>query len=166
MRASVTVLLVAMVLLAGCVEEEAVVEPVAFADFDLVDGLTNGSVSKEAQLGEAWVAYFSASWCGHCHPTLDVLDEVIPNGSLLIFNKDPREQHSDMVAWNDDMEEALERDLSRPFIHAPDLSTEMNVSGIPYVVFVDAEGHVTGDRLGLWTNAEEMRLMWNQTLAA
>ena len=75
-RALASVLLVLVVMLAGCVSEETVEE--AFPEFELEDGLTNATVSKSMMDGEPWVAYISASWCRHCHPTLDAVDQVIP----------------------------------------------------------------------------------------
>ena len=100
--------------------------------------MTNATVSKSMMDGEPWVAYISASWCRHCHPTLDAVDQVIPEDRLLVFNKDPREEYSDMVDWNDDMEASFERDLNRPFIHGPNMSEELGVVGIPHIFYIDA----------------------------
>ena len=148
-RALASVLLVLVVMLAGCVSEETVEE--AFPEFELEDGLTNATVSKSMMDGEPWVAYISASWCRHCHPTLDVVDQVIPEDRLLVFNKDPREEYSDMVDWNDDMEASFERDLNRPFIHGPNMSEELGVVGIPHIFYIDANGNIEFDRKGIWT---------------
>ena len=145
-RAVASVLLVLVVMLAGCVSEETVAEP--FPEFALEDGLTNATVSKSMMDGEPWVAYISASWCGHCHPTLDAIDQVIPEDRLLVFNKDPREEYSDMVDWNDDMEASFERDLNRPFIHGPNMSEELGVVGIPHIFYIDANGNIEFDRKG------------------
>jgi len=165
-RAALAICLALMVLVPGCVERGELIEATPFPEFTLDDGLSNTTFSKEANLGEAWVAYFSASWCGHCYPTLDAIDLVIPNGSLLVFNKDgTNEQYSDMVEWHEKMEDEVGRDLYRPFIHGPELASEVGVGGIPYVVFVDANGNIVTDHLGLWTNMEEMSAIWNQTLA-
>ena len=151
-RAVASVLLVLVVMLAGCVSEETVEE--AFPEFELEDGLTNATVSKSMMDGEPWVAYISASWCRHCHPTLDAVDQVIPEDRLLVFNKDPREEYSDMVDWNDDMEASFERDLNRPFIHGPNMSEELGVVGIPHIFYID--GNIEFDRKGIWTNHDEM----------
>ncbi len=153
-----------LVLFALLFDEETVTNP--FPEFALEDGLTSTSVSKSAMDGEPWVAYVSATWCGHCHPTLDAIDQVIPEDKLLVFNKDPREEYSDMVAWNEDMESSFNRELDRPFIHGPSLTEELGVVGIPHVFYIDAEGNIEFDRKGLWTNMDEMSQVWNQTLAA
>ena len=139
-------------------------EPDPFPEFQLEDGLTSQSVTKDSMMGEAWVAYFSATWCTHCHPTLDSIDLVIPDDRLLVFNTEAAD--SDMVGWNEDMEEYLERDLERPFIHAPGLSAEVEVLGRPYLVFIDAEGNIQSDRVGLWTDTNEMAETWEETLSA
>ena len=65
-----------------------------------------------------------------------------------------------------DMEDYLERDLERPFIHAPGLATELEVFGRPYLIFVDSEGNIQTDREGLWTDASEMEEVWEETLSA
>ena len=143
---------------------DAMAESAPFPEFELEDGLTSQSVTKDAMMGEAWVAYFSATWCTHCHPTLDSIDLVIPDDRLLVFNTEVAD--SDMVGWNEDMEDYLERDLERPFIHAPDLATELEVFGRPYLIFVDAEGNIHSDREGLWTDASEMAEVWEEALSA
>jgi hypothetical protein len=143
---------------------DTTVEPATFPEFELEDGLTSQSVTKEAMMGEAWVAYFSATWCTHCHPTLDSIDLVIPDDRLLVFNTEATD--SDMIGWNEDMEEYLERDLDRPFIHAPGLAAEVEVLGRPYLIFIDAEGNIQSDRVGLWTDADEMAETWEETLSA
>ena len=139
-------------------------EPDPFPEFQQEDGLTSQSVTKDSMMGEAWVAYFSATWCTHCHPTLDSIDLVIPDERLLVFNTEAAD--SDMVGWNEDMEEYLERNLERPFIHAPGLSAEVEVLGRPYLVFIDAEGNIQSDRVGLWTDTNEMAETWEETLSA
>ena len=153
-----------VLVLLGLFITDAMAEPEPFPDFELEDGLTSQSVTKDAMMGEAWVAYFSATWCTHCHPTLDSIDFVIPDDRLLVFNTEVAD--SDMVGWNEDMEDFLERDLERPFIHAPGLATELEVFGRPYLVFVDAGGNIHSNREGLWTNASEMAEMWEETLSA
>ena len=139
-------------------------EPATFPEFELEDGLSSQSVTKDSMMGEAWVAYFSATWCTHCHPTLDSIDLVIPDDRLLVFNTEVAD--SDMVGWNEDMEDYLERDLERPFIHAPNLASELEVFGRPYLIFVDAEGNIQSDREGLWTDASEMAEVWEETVSA
>ena len=139
-------------------------EPATFPEFELEDGLSSQSVTKDSMMGEAWVAYFSATWCTHCHPTLDSIDLVIPDDRLLVFNTEAAD--SDMVGWNEDMEEYLERDLERPFIHAPGLSGGGGGTHGAYLVFIDAEGNIQSDRVGLWTDTNEMAETWEETLSA
>ena len=38
------------------------------------------------------------------------------------------------------MESELDRNLSHPFIHAPELSETLNVTGIPAMFFVNSDG--------------------------
>ena len=143
---------------------DAMAEPEPFPEFELEDGLTSQSVTRDAMMGEAWVADFSATWCRHCHPTLDSIDLVIPDARLLVFNTEIAD--SDMVGWNEDMEDFLERDLERPFIHAPGLARELEVFGRPYLIFVDSGGNIHSDREGLWTDVGEMTEVWEETLSA
>jgi hypothetical protein len=105
---------------------------------------------------EPWVAYFSAEWCTHCEPTLNASDQTIPAGRMLILNKYPGEGHDDMSAWKNQSEEGLNRSIDRPFIHAPDLATEIGVGGIPFMLFIDADGRTISYHIGLWTNTTEM----------
>ena len=57
------------------------------------------------------------------------------------------------------MEDFLERDLERPFIHwLNGLARELEVFGRPYLIFVDSGGNIHSDREGLWTDVGEMTL--------
>ena len=96
-----------------------------------------------------YVAYFSASWCTHCKPTLDALDQTIPEGHLLVFNKDPREEYSNMTEWKEYMESELNRSLAHPFFHAPSLAQSLNVSVIPSMFFVNQDGFISHQQEGL-----------------
>ena len=87
--------------------------------------------------------------------------KVIPEDRLLVFNKDPREEYSDMVDWNDDMEASFERDLNRPFIHGLNMSEELGVVGIPHIFYIDANANIEFDRKGIWTNHDaSMSRVW------
>lgn len=105
--------------------------------------------------GGRWVGYFSAVWCTHCEPTMKALDDSIPAGRMLIFNKDPRAQYNDMGEWRNRTEEGLNRSITHPFINAPDLAASMNVTSIPYVSLIE-NGEIIAVRHGLWSNATEM----------
>ena len=122
-----TILLVISIPFSGCLssDEEQLEE---FPSFNLVD--EQGNEHKNSMYsGEPFVAYVSASWCNHCKPALEALDDTVPEGHILVFNKDGRERYSDMNEWKDRMESELERNLSHPFIHAPELSESLNVTG-------------------------------------
>ena len=143
--------------LSGCFssDEESLEE---FPEFSLVDEAGN---TQELGMYEntPFVAYFSASWCGHCKPVLEALDDTIPEGNLMVFNKDAREEYSDMNEWKDRMESELERNLSHPFIHAPALSETLNVTGIPTMFFVNSDGLIEYSMTGL-NNQSTMETYW------
>ena len=65
------------------------------------------------------------------------LDDTVPSGQVLIFNKDPGDDN--MQEWKDNMESELERTLAHPFIHGPDLAESLEVVGIPTMFFVNSE---------------------------
>ena len=49
-----------------------------FPSFSLSD--EQGNVHENSNYsGLPYVAYFSASWCNHCKPVLQALDDTIPN---------------------------------------------------------------------------------------
>lgn len=159
--------LVISLLTAGCLGGELGSEgensQLSVPDFSALDqdGEQHNLSSK---LGSPWILYFSTSWCTHCETTLDAYDQVIPNGSLFAFNKDPREQFSNMSEWKTQSEENLERNLSIDFIHAPLLAEDLNVTGIPRVFFVDSEGVIQNETLGVQDDLELIRNMWNDLL--
>ena len=160
MKIKFTVLSILIILsnsLAGClstVEEELE----QFPSFNLVD--EQGIVHNESMYeNDTFVAYFSASWCTHCKPVMDSLDELIPEGQLIIFNIEAREEYSDMNEWKDRMESELERDLYHPFIHAPPLAQSLEVSQIPTVFFVNSEGEIVHRPSGL-TDKSSLEYYW------
>lgn len=102
-----------------------------------------------------WIAYFSAVWCTHCEPTLMALDDSIPSGKMMIFNKDPSAEYNNLSEWRIRSEEGLNRTINHPFIDAPDLAASMNVTSIPFVSIID-NGEIVAVRYGLWSNATEI----------
>jgi len=62
-----------------------------------------------------------------------------------------------MSSWKIDASDSLDRDLNRPFIHAPDLATELGVTGIPMTFFIDSHGVVIDYTLGKMSNASEVQ---------
>ncbi len=167
-RGLLIVLMVGMLPLSGCLtwassdisEPVDIIEEVplpVFPEFNLKDHQNQSWSSNE--MPYPYVAYFSATWCTHCKPTLGALDVVIPNGSLLVFNKDGRDGNDDMVKWHTDMQDELNRSISHPFMHAPDLASELEVLGIPVVVFVSSDG-IEERWEGLHDDVDEIRSVW------
>lgn len=110
-----------------------------------------------SSINEVWVAYFSTPWCTLCTPTLDAYDQAIPEDRLFVFNKDADPQYTNMSSWKIDASDSLDRDVNRPFIHAPDLATELGVTGIPMTFFIDSHGVVIDYTLGKMSNASEVQ---------
>ena len=150
MKIKFTISLILVILtnsLAGCLSSDEN-ELDRFPSFDLVD--EQGNNHNESMYEDTpFVAYFSASWCSHCHPVLGSLDDIIPKGKLVVFNIESREQYSDMNEWKDKMESELERDLFHPFIHAPPLAQSLEISKIPTVFFVNSDGEIVHSPSGL-----------------
>ena len=143
-------------ILSGCMSnEEEDVDP--FPSFNLVDEANNTHESS-MYVGEPFVAYFSATWCTHCKPALGALDDTVPSGQVLIFNKDPNEE--DMREWKDNMESELERTLYHPFINGPELAQSLEVTGIPTMFFVDSGGNIKHTMVGI-KNQSTVELYWN-----
>jgi len=126
----------------------------AFPSFNLTDDAGEVHNLTSANGSGRWVAYLSAYWCTHCKPTLDALDVALPEGHLVIFNKDDSDDN--MTSWKAHMEDELNRTLERPFIHAPWIASAMQVQGIPHVVLVD-NATVLAVRIGLWDNPEAIQ---------
>ena len=130
-----------------------------FPSFSLSD--ERGNVHNNSKYDNiTYVAYFSASWCSHCKPVLQALDDIVPVGQLIVFNKEPREEYSDMNEWKDRMESELERTLSHPFIHAPPLSETLDVVGIPTMFFVNSDGMIEYSLSGI-KDKEMIKSYWN-----
>ena len=94
----------------------------------------------------------------HCKPALGALDDTVPSGQVLIFNKDPNDE--DMQKWKDTMESELERYLDHPFIHAPELSASLEVTGIPTMFFVNSDGNIKHTMVGI-KDQSTVELYWN-----
>lgn len=159
-----TSLLVVFLLTAGCLgesgteqldSEETMVPEFTAYDQDKIEHNLSGKI------GAPWILYVSTSWCTHCETTLDAYDQVIPNGSLFAFNKDSREQYSNMSEWKSQSEENIGRNLSIDFIHAPSLADALNVTGIPRVFFVDSSGIIQNETIGVQDDLELLSDMWN-----
>ena len=143
-------------ILSGCISsEEEEVDP--FPSFSLVDE-SNNTHESSMYVGEPFVAYFSATWCTHCKPALAALDDTVPSGQVLIFNKDPNEK--DMKEWKNNMESELERALYHPFIHGPELAQSLEVTGIPTMFFIDSDGNIKHTMVGI-KNQSTVELYWN-----
>ena len=94
MKIKFTLALVLLMLsnsLAGCLSS-AESELEQFPSFRLVD--EQGNNQNESMYENAsFVAYFSASWCSHCKPVLGSLNDTVPEGQLIVFNIEAREQY-------------------------------------------------------------------------
>jgi thiol-disulfide isomerase/thioredoxin len=129
-----------------------------FPEFNLIsDDLTPFNNSNIVSQGR-WVAYFSAFWCTHCKPTIDALDKAIPEDRMLVFNKYPGEDYDNMSEWKDNMEDELNRSISRPFIHAPMLAENLSVVAIPHVILVE-DDTIVAVRYGLWDDTNSI-IQW------
>lgn len=123
--------------------------------FSLLDD-SNISHNESSTNGSGrWVAYFSATWCGHCKPTIMALNEGIASGHMLVFNKDARDEYSNMSAWKELMENETNQTFNRPFIHAPGLAENLTVSSIPHIVLID-NNTIISVRRGLWDDSESI----------
>ena len=133
-----------------------------FPSFDLIDQNGthwNGSFANDTG---RWVAYFSASWCTHCKPTIDALDQSMMSDHLLVFNKHAGNDSSNMTEWHLMIEEELNRSVNRPFLHAPLLSANLSVISIPHVLLIE-NNTILSARVGLWDSAQEMSMWFNAT---
>lgn len=161
MKIKFTLALVLLMLsnsLAGCLSS-AESELEQFPSFRLVD--EQGNNQNESMYENAsFVAYFSASWCSHCKPVLGSLNDTVPEGQLIVFNIESREQYSDMNEWKERMESELERELPHPFVHAPPLAQSLEVSKIPTVFFVNSDGMIEYSPSGL-TDKEILEEYWD-----
>lgn len=133
-----------------------------FPSFDYID--QNGTHWNESSANGSgrWVAYFSASWCTHCKPTIEALDDSIMPHHLLVMNKHEGNDSSNMTEWHRVMEEELNRSIDRPFLHAPILSSNLSVASIPHVLLIE-NNTILSARVGLWDNAHEMSMWFNAT---
>jgi hypothetical protein len=173
------VILFSLSSLSGCIgsETEAVVDEITictegnipewyvgcmFPSFDLID--QNGTHWNESSANESgrWVAYFSASWCTHCKPTIEALDESIMPNHLLVMNKHESEDSSNMTKWHLKMEDELNRSINRPFLHAPPLSENLSITSIPHVLLIE-NNTIISARIGLWDSAHEISMWFNAT---
>lgn len=133
-----------------------------FPSFDLID--QSGAHWNETSANESgrWVAYFSASYCTHCKPTIDALDESIMPHHLLVINKHKGNNSSNMTDWHVMIEGELDRSIDRPFLHAPALSENLSVTSIPHILLIQ-HNTILSARVGLWDSAQEMSVWFNAT---
>ena len=61
-----------------------------------------------------------------------------------------------MSSWKENASERIGRDINRPFIQAPNLATELGVTGIPMAFFIDIHGVVIDYSLGEKSNISEI----------
>ena len=121
--------------------------------------------SGDLSIDEVWIAYFSTPWCTHCETTLNAYDQAIPEDRLLIFNKDSDPKHSNMSSWKENASERMGREIQRPFIQAPNLATELGVTGIPMAFFIDIHGVVIDYTLGAKSNVSEIKNSYDAAIS-
>jgi len=178
MKAATTLLVALSVLLAGCVSDEqgdaspnddavVVTAPTAtlFPEWSGVDH-TNQTLNASAFDNTTYMAYFSAPWCAHCESTLDAYDSVIPEGRIVIFSMEAREEYANMSTWHNQTETGLNRTVNRPFILHPELAKSVEVKSIPHAVLVNAQGYVFHVEIGKETNLTTIQTMWETASAA
>tara|TARA_B100000700_G_C14920317_1_gene796739 strand:+ start:58 stop:657 length:600 start_codon:yes stop_codon:yes gene_type:complete len=119
--------------------------------------------SSQNLIGTSYVLYFSAQWCSHCHPTLNALDNVIPETRLIIIGKDARPEYEDMEQWKYDIEQDLNRTLNRPFCLGPEVAEANGVTGIPFFRMVNETGVIMFEHEGMFTDEAEINRQWNAT---
>ncbi len=134
--------------------------PVPFPEFNYTadDGL---EYNRSKLSGETWLAYFSAPWCKHCELTLDAVDQAIPAERLLVFSRDNSTLYENMSEWKEVTEGELEREVNRPFMHAPGLAEEVEVLGIPHLMFIRADGTISQISTGALTDQTIIMGYWN-----
>jgi thiol-disulfide isomerase/thioredoxin len=168
----IIVLIFPLLLLSGCLEEplikaEDIIEELpalkTFPDFEFL-AHDNSTWNNSMFNGTPYIAYFSAAWCTHCESTLDAYDLAIPNDRFLVFNKDPTATYSNMTEWHENTEAGLNRTIDRPFMHAPNLSSTMAVTDIPSAYFINSEGKIVDSTIGLQTDVEALKQLWNATV--
>ena len=111
----------------------------------------------DLSIDEVWIAYFSTPWCTHCETTLNAYDQAIPEDRLFVFNKDFDPNYSNMSSWKENASERIGRNITRPFMHAPNLGNELGVTGIPMAFFIDIHGVVIDYSLGAKSNVSEIK---------
>jgi thiol-disulfide isomerase/thioredoxin len=164
---------VLLLFLSGCTSEAVIEEPTgkggpvaepfpSWSSSSHNDEEFNGSMFEN----EPYVAYFSAPWCAHCEETLDAYDQTLPEGKMMVFSYDGREDYSDMNGWHNKTETNLNRTIDRPFMLNPSLAEEVNLTNIPFVLFVNEQGYVHHIEIGRITDVVAISEIWNGTLSA
>ena len=159
--------------LSGCTSNEQLAEgdgtetPAATA-FPVWSAIAHDSSEMNETLfeNESYVAYFSAPWCAHCETTLDAYDQVLPAGKMMVFSYDGREDYTDMNAWHNKTETNLNRTVDRPFMLNPSLAQQVNLSNIPFVLFVNAQGYIHHVEVGRITDTAAITELWESNLQA
>jgi len=85
---------------------------------------------------------------------------------MMVFSYDGREDYSDMNGWHNKTETNLNRTIHRPFMLNPSLAEEVNLTNIPFVLFVNEQGYVHHIEIGRITDVVAISEIWNGTLSA
>lgn len=103
-----------------------------------------------------WIAYFSTPWCTHCETTFHAYDNAIPADMLIVFNKDPGDEFSNMSEWKSTAEQRMNRTIDRPFLNGPEFAAGLDVLGIPMAFYVDSHGIIVDYTLGAQNNTQAL----------
>lgn len=165
--------LVLMLVLAGCTSPDAEPLPAEESSFTITtfpnwNGTThlNESLNHTAMENTAYMAYFSTPWCTHCESTINVYEQVIPPGQLVIFSKEEGEQYANMTQWHEQLETNLNRTIDRPVILNLALAEEIGVVGIPHAVYINSQGYVHQVVIGKQDNLTHVQNTWEATATA
>jgi len=102
-----------------------------------VDGVNGGRFVLSEHRGEVVVVGFMTTWCGFCQSQLEVfkrLEKEVEGVVIVSIDVDVNMQPSALKEW------AAERGASWFHGHAPSVGLTYEVSGVPTVIIMDAEG--------------------------